>query len=486
MQNIENISSAGLRGVLGKLFKNKVFKNFSVLSASNVLVQALTIFSSIKIARSLGPGDFGKYGYFITLSGIYSVFAGFGLRTIITRYVSARNYNGIKLVRNVMLIRALLLIPISVIIFVLNAISTELVFDELLLFILIGYIFSLLAWDALEAYVFGQQKMSFSSVVNLSSAVLWVLIVLLIPKTHITVTLLLVITFLLALLKSAFLFFRLRNNSMLSAAAVNEEISFMELLKEAFPFFLLAVFTVFSTRVPYTFLAMNSTKEEVGFLNIALRIASPLQMLVLTMMSAVFPNINKKYNEDRSSFIGGVSSLLVLVVGVGMVGAFVISIFSNEIALLIYGKQYLPSADVIASQVWYTLLYAILCYIGTIFSVLHEQNLMARLSFVNAILCSVVLYIFSFQGAVGLSNGFIVASVIGIIFHWYYLHLKMPVKISINLVSMLGIIMALLYVVSILFADSGLIIRLLVAGAASGIIGVVLYNYFVRNRLKFR
>src|SRR5665647_3387940 len=79
------------------LLSNKIIKNFSVLTGTNILIQFLTILSSIRIARLLQPKGYGFYNLMMVQAGIFSIIAAYGLKLVIIRYV-ARNKSDSKYV----------------------------------------------------------------------------------------------------------------------------------------------------------------------------------------------------------------------------------------------------------------------------------------------------------------------------------------------------------------------------------------------------
>jgi O-antigen/teichoic acid export membrane protein len=72
-----------------ELIKSKLYKNgFFHLLSTNVLIQMLGFGSTLAVAKLLSPEELGSVKLLQSYSGIFAVFAGFGLSTALLKYCS--------------------------------------------------------------------------------------------------------------------------------------------------------------------------------------------------------------------------------------------------------------------------------------------------------------------------------------------------------------------------------------------------------------
>ena len=112
---------------------------------------------------------------------------------------------------------------------------------------------------------------------------------------------------------------------------------------------------------------------------------------------------------ESSETIFACSFVIVLI-------SFVISAFRQEFVFLLYGDSYQSTADVMAWQCWYLVMYAIFCFNGSTLGAADAQRKLSMCSIVYAIVSTTILYFSSRYGANGLSIGYVVASIINIMY----------------------------------------------------------------------
>ena len=163
----------------------------------------------------------------------------------------------------------------------------------------------------------------------------------------------------------------------------------------------------------------------------------------------------------------------------GNIGAFSLSLVSNEIIDLLYGPSYAKSSEVFNIQIWYTVLYCSLCYIGMILSAINKQVLLAKLSFVYAIVATPCLFVGSLYGSVGLSVSFLISAVLNLTYHIYYMQKALDEKIPYNAIFSSFGIFAVLLLISYFTHGLPLLYRILI-----GVVTVPVLIYYLRNQIR--
>ena len=406
--------------MLKELLTNKIFKNFSVLTATSIIIQFISIISSIRLARLLHTDGYGYFNLILVLSNIFMIISSYGLKQVIIRYV-ARNKNESRFVFHLSNQIRLFTTIISVICLIIyNSFLNDKPLPPFVLILLSVIIIFQSVWEAVECIAFGNEAMKPSGYINLFFTSIWVLSVYIIPQENFNPEFLLVIYVIIQCLKSIVYYWWLRKDifSEDKSHEVNFEINHKFFINQSNYYFILAIFTAIQTQVPIVLLSHNSNYDQVGIFNLGSRILSPLQMVIMTALTALYPSFSRLAITDKELFSKRVKILLNILVIIGIWGCLCFTLFSKEVVLLLYGKEYLGSVKVILTQCWFTLLFGIFCTIGTVLNSFDKQRLLAVLSIVYGILCLPVFFIGSRYGAIGLAWAFVISAYINMTYHW--------------------------------------------------------------------
>lgn len=462
-----------------ELLDNKILKNFSVLTLTSILVQFISILSSIRLARLLQPEGYGYFNLIIILSGLFLIIASYGLKQVIIRYV-ARNKTESKYVFYIS--NQIRLVTTLIAIFCLIVYSFFLKEPSIPPFFLILLSINIIAqsvWEAVECVAFGNEHMEPSGYLNLAFTGIWVLSVYLIPKDSFNAEFLLIAFVSIQILKSLSYYFWLKGKIFIKSKLhdVNLTIGHKYFIKQSNYYFILAVFTAIQTQVPIVLLSHNSTLDQVGVFNLGNRILGPLQMVILTALTALYPSFSRLALTDKTLFTKRVKILLNIMVIIGIWGCLCFTLFSKEVVLLLYGNEYLGSVKVILIQCWFTLLFGIFCTIGTVLNSFDKQRLLAILSIIYGTLCIPVFFVGSKYGAIGLAWAFVIAACINMTYHWVvFKRLLSPDVTSLYTLKLFSIlILASLFSLFTPF-DFGILIKLLIVILITLATGIYLKN----------
>lgn len=445
--------------MLKKIISNPVLRNFSILTSSNLLVQALSIFSSIKIAKGLKPDLYGNYSYIISLSSIYLVISSLGFRNNIIRNVAVGRHSESIFLES-FVARSLMFLVSCFLILSYNYFYSSIRFDIPILLLLMFHVFTCLHWDTFESISFGFERMKFSAIINVSFTLLFVVSITLLPFDKISVINILSLTVATQFLKTLTYAFISKRQGILKSSRSLKLTHLYSRIRESLPYYLLAIFTLFTSQVPILYLEHFSSPMEIGYFNVSNRIILPFQMLLLTLLSSLFPNLSKAYEYDKPKFQKTVKWAFLVIFFVGILGALVVSSFRREVIIIMYGPSYSKSADVIAMQCWFTVLFAIFCLIGTILGAINRQKLIAKLSVAYALISMPCLFFGAKYGAVGLSIGFIVMALINMTYHIYWLRRSMGNFISLKYYLGGFVFFLITFFVSFKLAELSLVVRI--------------------------
>lgn len=406
--------------MIKRLLSNKIIKNFSVLTVTNILIQFLSILSSIRMARLLQPEGYGFYNLMMVQAGIFSIIAVYGLKLVIVRYV-ARNKSDSKYVfhiSNQIRLVTTLLAVLGLLAY--NILMSKTPIAPLLLFLLSLYLLFQSFWDSIESIAFGNERMEASGYVNLLFTGLWVIAVYAIPKVSFSINILFT-TYILVQISKTFSYYIWLKKKILTVSNppdLHPDINHLFFIRQSNYYFLLAIFSAVQIQFPILLLNQNSTLDQVGIFNLGTRILSPLSMVLGMALTSIYPSLSRLALENKELFTKRIKNLINVMVIIGVWACICFTLFSREVVLLLYGKAYLGSAKVMLIQCWFTLLYGIFCTIGTVLSSFDKQRTLAILSIIYGTLALPIFYMGAKYGAIGLAWAFVIAAYIHMTYHW--------------------------------------------------------------------
>jgi O-antigen/teichoic acid export membrane protein len=403
-----------------RLFKNKIIKNFSILTGTNILSQVLSIFSSIRLARQLQPEGFGVYNFIAVQASIFSIVACYGLRVVIIRQIARNNNDARKVFVLSCHIRLVTTSLAIILLFFYNlAYGQESLSAQLVIAVMALIVFQT-SWDTIESIFFGFEKMETSGIINLIFTSIWIAEIYFIPNNQFTVETLISAFLINQGLKSLLFYFWLHKRILkkLPSTTFTKYAEHVDIIKQSNFYFVLAIFSSFQNQMPILLLQFNSTIDQIGLFNLGNRILSPFQMMLNLLLTSLFPMLSRLAIDNKPLFAIRVKSLMNIIIFSGILGSILFALFSKDVVHLLYGEAYKTSANVILIQCWFTVLFAIFCAIGSVLSALDKQKLLSQLSIIYSLTALPIFFIGTKYGAVGLAWSFVIAAFINMTYHW--------------------------------------------------------------------
>lgn len=468
--------------LIDKIKSDIFLRNFSILTVGEFLSKIFIMSTNIIVARMLSPIFYGKYSLFITYVMIFFTMSSLGLPKVIIKSV-ARNQKSSKFIFNISSILRLIGFVLAILLFFLFvAFYDKEEWNTFFIISLIIGIFLESAWEELQNISFGMQRMEWNSLINIVSSSLTLLTYLLIPAAYFTLNNVIIVFLLFYLLRVLAFFFIICKKGLLTEDKLSSPtITVRAMFEDSMPFYLLAIFSLFSNQLPIIFLKMNSTIEEIAFFNTANKLLIPMTLVAGTAMTAIFPNLSKVYVENKQAFYRQTQKVFLFISTFCSIAAVCVSLFRKEIVLLLYGNAYLKASDVMGYQCWYLVLFVIFCFIGSLFAAADRHKLMVWTSIVYALVNVPILYIAAKYGATGLSIGFIIAGVLNMTYHYHYVREVIDYQISHRLlISIFSFIIICFFFSMSISNDFSLISRILI------LLLISLLAFINKNRLSIR
>jgi len=209
---------------------------------------------------------------------------------------------------------------------------------------------------------------------------------------------------------------------------------FRHLIVDSLPFYWLALLTMVQIQMPILVLAERSNSAQVGLYNVGFRLLNPLQLLMATGLSALYPYLSRAKVHDSARYMRTIELAIKMTIFVGSGFALVISLIRVEVVELLFGNAYTDSATAMAFQCWYTVLYAILCLLGTSLAASDKQRWLAQLATANTLVALPLIWIGTAHGATGLAAGLTVAMAIDLVYVWIVFQKSLPGRLNPGLV----------------------------------------------------
>lgn len=340
-------------------------------------------------------------------------------------------------------------------------------------------------WDGIQNVAFGMQRMEYTGYINVGGTALLFLIYFILPNEWLTVFSVLVALVIIAAIKNI-CYYKQCIAEKLFTYSQNRKITCFDvinLIKESFPFYLLAVLTLFSTQWPVIFLAEHSGTTEVAYYNTANKIIAPTSLMLSTLMSAFFPNLAKEYIADKKRFINKVNSMFKFLIVGGIFCAVSLALFRDELVLLFFGTEYQSTGNVLLSQCWYLVFHAIFALMGNVLAAARKEKLLATLASLYALVNTAIFWNASYYGAQILSYGLIIGCIINLSYHYYLFHKNITGFISpLNMLIIIGIILFFIGISFALLPHFTLFVRSLIWILTT--ITLVIFNKNIRAFIK--
>jgi O-antigen/teichoic acid export membrane protein len=404
--------------IWNKIKEHTFLRNFSLLAVGNFGARFIAMVTNIIVARYLAPERYGEYSLVLTYISIFYVVASLGLNQLVIRSV-ARDQGNSEYYFKLSLILRMLGFVVSAVAFALYCVISQKSFETFIIFAILGGVLLDTLWEGEQNVAFGMQKMEWNTIIGLVSSILNLVCYVLLPRAWFTVYSVLSIYLLFYFLRTVAYYVCLKRFNLLRLESKDLTFSVEECkgyLIESFPFYIMFLLGLLTSQFPILFLERHSGIEEVAFFNTANKLLLPITLFMNTAFSAFFPNQSILFAQDKNAFSLQTRKVLALVCGIGIYMAMAASLFKSEIVLVLYGESYACTANVLAYQCWYLVLYCVFCLNGNTLGAADSQKKLAICSVVYAIISTPILLYASRFGAEGLAKGFVVASIINLIY----------------------------------------------------------------------
>jgi len=365
----------------------KVVKNAGVLLFGRLATYVLYFLFTILAARYLGPEDFGVLSLAIAFTGIFGIFMDIGLNLLTVREI-ARNKNLTdKYLGNVIMIKIILI----VLTFGLITIVVNLLGYPKKTMIVIYIIMASVAVSALSQIFYAifqafedMKYIFFGQVLNYSLLLLGSLLIVKMSSNVYLFSLLILLVNLITLSYCITIC-----TQKFAKPKIEVDISFWKTtIKESLPFGLSSIFITIYYYVDIVMLSLiiPDSDKVIGWYNAAYRLTLALLVIPSVYFASIYPIMSRLYktSENLLKFIHerSLKYMVILAFPIGIM----VTLLAENIILLIFGPEFMPSAIALQILVWSTVFIYISQPFGQLVRSTNKQMIETKITAIGAIL----------------------------------------------------------------------------------------------------
>lgn len=388
------------------------------------------------IAKVFVPKSFGEYSFMMAQSLLFSIISDLGIRNILNRTAAIDEIEVVNKYFSLTIVSGFMVNMFLVIIYILYSVIVGGL--DMIPILSIGfYSYALFLSNSLESIYLGKQIVLPTIFSNITTSVLWLLFVIIFIDNQMNIDLFFFIFSLIFYLKPIYLIFILYKKHDFRFCTTRFHLEFKSLFVKALPFFGLTLVALPANNLALMFLASNSTLDQVGFFTLAQKFTIPVSMVLTILYTSISPNLNRMWVTDKIRFKRMIIRIVVNFVIIGSICVSVAILFVSPIFKLFFSTQYDGVLIIIEFQIWYVFLFGIVSLLGTIFTAMHEDSLLFRLSLANCLIITPILWIGSMYNGIGLSYAYLFGLLVFLVLEWLIFVKKTDIPLKVNLIWLL-------------------------------------------------
>jgi len=381
---------------------NDIFKNTSWLLISQIITSVFGFIWIVLLMRYLGVSDFGTMQFAMSFTILIGIFVDLGVSTYVTRDLSRKEELSQKYIGNAIPLKIFLsLISFIGTIAILYILDYDLLTKEVVLLFAVKIIFE-------------QMNNLFSGVFQAFGKMKYQAIGIIINSSLILLGTLLLIYFNLGLIAVAFsyimgnigtliyLYFNLKKKIIIPK--IQFDFGFWKKsIKQAIPFGITGIFTTIYYLIDTVMISFIAGSFDVGIYSSAYKIISVFTTIYTVYTFVIFPLMSKLYTDSEDLLKISYEKSIKYLVMIMIPFAVGISIYSQDIIILICGKSFILAEGVLRILIWNVVFVMIN---GASTSLLNSSNSEVAVTKINGIACLVniilnffLIYYLSYIGA---------------------------------------------------------------------------------------
>lgn len=335
-----------------KLFKNRFVKNTGWILAGKIIQMVLSLVVNMLVARYLGPNKYGTLNYVNSYVAFFTTFCNLGLNYIIIKELISKPEEEGKILGSAMYMRLFasmisMIVLLAIIYFSNNR-------DNYLVLIALLQSFALL-FAAVDVILYWYQSKMLSQRTTFASVIAYVImsaykIILIIFKKELIWFALSISLDALCISFILFVFYKKdKGQKFIFSITVAKR-----MLKQSWHFIISGLMVTIYTQIDKIMLGKMLDFNSVGLYSIAILISGLWLFFPVSIIDSARPLIlEAREKGSYDLYIKRLKQLYAVVIYSSLAYGIFVTIFSNPIILLLYGKEYYGAKPALIISVWY-------------------------------------------------------------------------------------------------------------------------------------
>jgi O-antigen/teichoic acid export membrane protein len=279
-----------------------------------------------------------------------------------------------------------------------------------------------------EQIAFGYKVTKLSSLINVISAAIWLIVVFIIPLEKTSIQSIFSIYVLIMIIKS--IVYGITDYSRIIQTGENCKISYIDILSNSSSYLWMRMIGTISTQFSVVLLDNKVGSEEVAYYSVGNKFTMPVGIMITTGVNAFFPYLTEFYHKNKNEYNRILSIVLAIVLTFGSLTAMLLSITSHIWLVTIMGEKYSGAVAAFNYQIWYTVCLVFDTVLSMIMSTSYKQKLLAVITTIDTLIYIPVLYYSVSFGASGMAIGKLIAAALSVSYHIVLMYFLLERKLK--------------------------------------------------------
>jgi polysaccharide transporter, PST family len=330
----------------------RVISNISWLFADKIIRLGVGLLIGIRVARYLGPVQFGVFNYSVAFAGLFSVLANLGLDSIVVKKLIHDSEHRDEILGTTFWLK--FIAGVVTFLITLCAIMQVRTNDSVTLWLVgiiaAGTIFQ--AFDTVDLFFQAQVNSKFTVYAKNGTFLFanFLKIVLVLLKSPLVYFAWLGLFEIVCGALGLIIVYRV-NGYIIRSWRLSKALAF-GLLKDSWPLMLSGFFVIILLKTDQVMLGNIRGNKEVGIFSAALRLSELWYFIPISITMSIFPALANCRKTNHALYIERINQLYLLMLLLSLFIAIPISFLSDKIIMRIYGIEYLNAAMVLSIHCW--------------------------------------------------------------------------------------------------------------------------------------
>ncbi|WP_158141232.1 flippase [Vibrio furnissii] len=330
---------------------HKYGKNTLWLISEKVLRMIFGLLIGVWVARYLGPEKFGMLSYAISFVALFSALSTLGLDSIVVReLVKDSKKENIVLgtafsLRFIGAIVVLILVTLSTFIY-----SEGYESDEIILVLAATTLVQ--SFSVIDFYFQSNVKGKYVAISNVISLLFSSLIKILLIVSHAGLEFFAYVIFIeMSILSISYIYFYVSKGSSILKWSFDKSTA-LNLLKDSWPLILSSLVVTLYMKVDQIMINKMIGPESVGYYTAATRLSEVWYFIPVVICNSLFPAILNAKERSKELYLKRLQNLYDFILWLALAIALFVTLISNPLIDILYGKEYASSSSVLLVHIW--------------------------------------------------------------------------------------------------------------------------------------